>query len=66
MEKNKLANIDCKKGITLISLAITIILLIILAGIGINLSIGENSLFTKAKQARDKYITAEKEEKQGY
>ncbi|MCI8345291.1 MAG: hypothetical protein HFJ42_04915 [Clostridia bacterium] len=40
-------------AITLISLVITIILLIILAGIGINLSIGENGLFSKAKYAKE-------------
>ncbi len=52
------------EGITLISLVITIILLIILAGIAINLSIGENGLFSKAKDARDKYLLAEKNERQ--
>lgn len=47
----------CKEfeGITLISLVITIILLIILAGVVINLSIGENGLFSKAKYAKEKY-----------
>ncbi len=50
-------------GITLISLVITIILLIILAGIGINLSIGENGLFNKAKQAKEKYNETKAKEK---
>ncbi len=50
------------RGITLISLVITIILLIILAGIGINLSIGENGLFNKAKYAKEKYLNAQVEE----
>ena len=54
-----------KKGITLISLVITIILLIILAGIGINLSIGENGLFNKAKYAKNKYLNAQRQEEQG-
>jgi len=44
------------KGITLISLVITIIILIILAGVGINLTIGENGIFNKAKYAKDKYL----------
>lgn len=35
------------KGITLISLVVTIIILIILAGVGINLSLGENGLFSR-------------------
>ena len=47
------------QGITLISLVITIILLLILAGIGINLSIGENGLFNKAKYAKEKYLNAQ-------
>lgn len=51
-----------KKGITLISLVITIVLLIILAGIMINIVLGENGLFTRAKEARNKYIMGEKEE----
>ena len=50
------------KGITLITLVITIILLIILAGITINIGLGENGLFTRAKEARNKYLTAEREE----
>lgn len=41
------------KGITLISLVITIILLIILAAIVINLGIKENGIFNKAKQAKE-------------
>lgn len=53
------------EGITLISLVITIILLIILAGIVINLSIGENGLFNKAKYAKEEYINSiEEEQKQ--
>ena len=50
------------RGITLITLVITIVLLIILAGIMINIGLGENGLFTRAKEARDKYLLAEKEE----
>ena len=42
-----------EKAITLISLVITVILIIILAGIGINLSLGENGLFSKAKYAKE-------------
>ncbi len=46
------------KGITLIALVITIIVLIILAGISINLVLGENGLFNKAKQAAEEYKQA--------
>ena len=38
------------KGITLIALVITIILLIILAGISINLALGDDGLITKARE----------------
>jgi len=43
------------KGITLIALVITIIVLIILAGVAISLSIGENGIFNKAKYASEEY-----------
>ncbi len=52
------------RAITLITLVITIVLLIILAGIMINIGLGENGLFTRAKEARDKYLVAEKGEEQ--
>ena len=45
------------KGITLITLCITIILLIILAGVVINLSLGDNGLFKIAKRATKNYKT---------
>ncbi|MCI8345100.1 MAG: hypothetical protein HFJ42_03900 [Clostridia bacterium] len=45
-------------GITLITLVITIILLLILAGIIINLSLGENGIFNKAKYAKIEYEKA--------
>ena len=41
-----------QKGITLISLVITIVVLIILAGVAINLTLGENGIFTKAQEAK--------------
>ena len=49
-------------GITLISLVITIIVLIILAGISINLVLGENGLLTQAQKAKDKTDEAVKNE----
>ena len=42
------------KGITLIALVITIIVLLILAGISINMLSGENSILTQAGRAREK------------
>ena len=42
-----------EKGITLIALVITIIVLIILAGISIQLLLGENGIITKAKKSKE-------------
>ena len=39
------------KGITLIALVITIIVLLILAGVSINLVIGDNGVLSKSKMA---------------
>jgi len=47
------------KGITLIALVITIVVLIILAGVAISLSVGENGIFEKAKLAKEEYKNAE-------
>lgn len=54
-----------EKGITLVSLAVTIIVLIILAGVSINLVLGENGIITKAQEAKKKQIIAEAKEKIG-
>ena len=51
-----------KKGITLIALVITIIVLIILAGISISLLMGEDGIITKAKQGALNYQNAAIEE----
>ena len=40
------------KGITLITLAITIVILLILAGISISIVIGNNSLIDRAKSTQ--------------
>ena len=42
------------KGITLIALVITIVILIILSSVGIYLSLGNNGIFTKAQEAKEK------------
>lgn len=57
MYKSKKQN-DKEKGITLIALIITIIILLILAGVTINVLIGENGLFKIAKKAGDSYEEA--------
>ena len=50
------------KGITLIALVITIIVLIILAGVAINLTLGQNGLLNRTKEAREKYEIASAKE----
>ena len=50
----KIANIKNKNGITLIALIVTIILMLILAGVVISLTIGENGLINTAKYAVQK------------
>ena len=51
------------KGITLIALVITIVVLIILAGVVINLGLGDNGIFKKAGDAKYKYTQQEIKEK---
>ena len=50
-------------AITLISLVITIVVLIILAGVVVNLSLGENGIFRRAKQAKVAYAQSVAKEK---
>ena len=52
MRKNKVIK---ENGITLVALVITVIILIILAGVSLNLALGENGIFVKSKEAVDKY-----------
>ena len=51
------------KGITLIALVITIVVLLILAGVSINLLLGDNGIITKAKEAQDSYSKSAVKEK---
>ncbi len=51
-----------QKGITLIALVITIIVLLILAGVSIAMLTGENGILTKATSAGEKSAEAEFEE----
>lgn len=50
------------KGITLIALVITIILLLILTGVILNLALGNEGLLQLAKNAKNEYQNAEKNE----
>ena len=50
------------KGITLVALVVTIVVLLILAGVSINSVLGENGIIIKAKEAAEK--TAEAQERE--
>ena len=49
-----------KKGITLVALVVTIVVLLILAGVSINLVLGDNGIINKAKDAKEKSAEASK------
>ena len=57
-QKNK------QRGITLIALVVTIIVLIILACVSINMLVGENGLITMAQRAKNETEQVQKEEEQ--
>ena len=44
-------NMKKNKGITLVALVVTIVVLLILAGVSINLVLGNNGIIAKAKDA---------------
>ena len=46
------------KGITLVALVVTIVVLLILAGVSINLVLGDNGIIAKAKEAQRKSAEA--------
>lgn len=51
-----------ERGISLVALVVTIIVLIILAGVSINMVLGENGIVTMAKLAKENMEIAQKEE----
>ena len=53
------------KGITLIALVITIIILIILAGVAINALVGENGIITQAQRAKEETQQGKRDEQGG-
>ena len=66
-EKLKLNKIARKqklqeRGITLIALVVTIIILLILVGVTLNIALSDNGLFSKTKEAADKYQKAQEDE----
>ena len=54
-----------RKGITLVALVITIIVLLILAGITITLTIGQNGIIIRAQEAGKNYLNAQDQELAG-
>ena len=61
-KNNKKARSLKEKGITVIALVVTIIILLILVGVTISQITGENGLIRKAKEAVEKYKNASEEE----
>ena len=63
MKRNKRILKRKEQGITLIALVITIIVLLILAGVSIAMLTGDNGILTQATNAKEKTSKAEEEEK---
>lgn len=68
MEEEKIKNKEKfkntkQRGITLIALVITIIVLLILAGVSIAMLTGENGILTQAQNAKEETTKSEEEEK---
>ncbi len=61
-KNTRLKDLNSQKAITLIALVVTIVVLLILAGVSLNLVLGENGLINKAKEGRDKYAESAKNE----
>ena len=60
----KLENVNSKeKGITLVALVVTIIIMLILAGVTLNLAIGENGIIKYATGAKELYENSSEYEK---
>ena len=55
-------NIKEKRGITLIALAVTIVVILILAGVTIDVTLGENGILNKSKEVADRMNNMVKED----
>ena len=51
-----------ERGITLIALVVTIIILLILAGVTLNIALSDGGLFSKTQEAAEKYKQAQEDE----
>lgn len=54
-----------ERGITLVALVVTIVVLLILAGVSISMVLGQNGIVTKAQDAKKNYTTSANEELTG-
>ncbi len=63
MKRKQMKKIRKEYGITLIALVVTIIILLILAGVALNVALGENGLFKMASQSGETAKDAAEEEK---
>ena len=59
MDKNKNIRKVKESGITLIALVVTIIVLLILAGVTLNIAIDNGGLISRAREAKETYKQAE-------
>ena len=64
--KNKKLKIKQEKGITLIALVVTIVVLLILAGVSISLVLNNNGVISKAKDAKNQYAEAQANEEKHF
>ena len=61
-KNTRIKDLNSQKAITLIALVVTIVVLLILAGVSLSLVLGDNGIIRKAKEGRDKYAEATKNE----
>ncbi len=54
-----------ERGITLVALVVTIVVLLILAGVSISMVLGQNGIVTKAQDAKKNYTASANEELTG-
>ena len=63
MKRTKQQKEKFNQGITLVALVVTIVVLLILAGVSLNLVLGENGIISKAREASTKTVQAQQIQK---
>lgn len=66
MSYKKISSAKGEGGITLLALVVTIVVMLILAGITLNMSIDNNGIIGKAEEARNLYLNASDDEQEGF